>query len=274
MMRERLTITLKNDILKLVDKIIDGERIRNRSHAIEYLLAKTLVPPQVKVLILAGGQGVSFRPLTYELPKAMIPIKGKPLLEHTLLRLKQFNLTDITISIGHLGDKIKNYFADGSRFGLKISYLQQTGKGGTAKPLKQAEANFKDAFILIYGDVLTDINYLDLLDFHRSQKGQVAIMALASVEKVSPWGVAKLIGNKIISFEEKPKKISTKSHLVNAGIYALNPSIFKYIASTSNRLEKEVFPRLAEEGKLIGYPFEGDWYDVSTPKIYEQVIKK
>ncbi|MBI4049241.1 MAG: nucleotidyltransferase family protein [Candidatus Doudnabacteria bacterium] len=272
MQRERLTITLKNDILKLVDKFIDGERIRNRSHAIEYLLAKTLVPPQVKVLILAGGRGVSFRPLTYELPKAMIPIKGRPLLEHTLLKLKQFNLTDVTISLGHLGEKIRNYFDDGSRLGLKISYLQQSGKGGTAKPLKQAEGHFKEPFLLIYGDVLADINYLDLLDFHRSQQGQVATMALASVEKVSAWGVAKLIGNKIIAFEEKPKKIQTRSHLINAGIYMLNPSIFKYISPTTDRLEKEVFPRLAEEGKLIGYPFEGSWHDVSTPKVYEEVL--
>src|SRR3989338_5903017 len=141
MQRERLTITLKNDILRLVDKFVDGDRIRNRSHAIEYLLAKTLVQPQVKVLILAGGRGVSFRPLTYELPKAMIPIRGKPLLEHTLIRLKQFNLTDVTISIGHLGEKIKNYFEDGSRLGLKISYLEQprAGRGGTAQPLKQTE---------------------------------------------------------------------------------------------------------------------------------------
>lgn len=274
MQRERLTITLKNDILKLVDKIIDGDKIRNRSHAIEYLLAKTLVPPKVKVLILAGGQGVSFRPLTYELPKAMIPIKGRPLLEHTLLRLKQFNLMDITISIGHLGEKIKNYFEDGSKLGLKISYLHQPGKSGTAKPLKQAEPLFKESFLLIYGDVLTDINYLDLLDFHRGQQGQVATMALASVEKVSAWGVVKLIGNKIVAFEEKPKKTSTRSHLVNAGICVLNPAIFKYISPTTDRLEKEVFPRLAEEGKLIGYPFEGDWHDVSTPKIYEEVLQK
>src|SRR3989338_574688 len=108
MSKVRLTITLEEDLLKRVDSAIDGTKIRNRSHAIESLLTTCLIPKSTKVLILAGGQGVKFRPLTYELPKSLLPISGKPLLEHTLSSLKAQGLTDIYISTAHLGEKIED----------------------------------------------------------------------------------------------------------------------------------------------------------------------
>jgi len=124
---------------------------------------------------------------------------------------------------------------------------------------------------VLYGDVLAKIDYLDLVDFHSSQRG-VATVALASVEKTAMWGVASVQGNRIFDFVEKPKT-KTKSHLINAGIYVLSPEIFKYIPKDARRLEKDVFPRLASEGKLYAYPFESDWYDVSSPEVYEKVLK-
>ena len=272
-----MTITLKDTLLRLLDELIDGQKIRNRSHAIEILLSQTLLPKQTKVLILAGGEGVNFRPLTYEMPKSLIPVAGKPLLEHTILNLRRHNLTDVTISLGYLGAKIKEYFGDGSRWGLQISYLEQSQnkKNGTAQPVKQASERFGgNAFLLVYGDVLTDIDFVELLEYHRGQKNAVATMALAPVERVSMWGVTKVIGNKIVEFEEKPNSPKTHSHLVNAGIYVMEPAIFKYIHRDYMRLESDVFPRLADEGKLAAYPFEGKWYDVSNPEIYERVIKE
>lgn len=276
MRRERLTITLRDDLLRLVDATIDGAKIRNRSHAIESLLLQILAPKQTRVLVLAGGKGINFRPFTYELPKALIPIRGRPLLEHTLVKLREHHLTDIVISVGHLGEKIREYFGSGERWGLKISYLDQKGLlPGTAQPLKQAEALLSEGpFLLVYGDVLADLNFYDLLNFHQQQKGTVVTMALASVEAVSMWGLARLVGNRIIELEEKPHHPKTKSHLVNAGIYVMQPGIFKYISKDAERLEKDVFPRLAEEGRLAGYAFEGDWFDVSTPQVYEHLIRE
>ena len=272
MAKTRLTITLDQDILKRVDSAIDGTKIRNRSHAIEYLLTTCLLPKSTKVLILAGGEGVKFRPLTYELPKSLLPIKGKPLLEHTLSSLKAQGLTDIYISTAHLGEKIEDYFGDGAKWGLRIKYLKQAEvKSGTAQPVLQAQKEFTEPFIVIYGDVLTQVNYLDLLDFHNSHRG-IATMALTSVEKPSMWGVATIEGNRIKSFEEKPGKGKTRSHLINAGIYVLDPQVFKYIEPKSTRLEKDLFPRLASEGKLYAYPFEGQWYDVSKPQVYTEVM--
>ncbi|MFN3301731.1 MAG: sugar phosphate nucleotidyltransferase [Patescibacteria group bacterium] len=275
MRRQRLTITLKKDLIDLLDQQIDKEKLRNRSQAIEYFLSQLLLPKVTKVLILAGGQGVKFRPFSYEIPKVLIPIKGKPLLEYTLENLKKYNFSEIVISIGHLGRKIKEYFKDGKKFGLNISYLFQEGKIlGTAQPVKQAEQIFKkETFLVIYGDVLTIIDYQDLLNFHFSHKG-IVTMALASVSEPSDWGVAEMRGDLITNFLEKPKEKKFHSHLVNAGIFVCQPEIFKYIKKTSERLEKDVFPILAHEKKLFGYPFEGDWYDLSTPEIYEEVLKK
>lgn len=276
MRRERLTITLKESLVRALDAMVDGSRVRNRSHAVETVLTEVLGSQQVKVLILAGGPGVRFRPLTYELPKAMIPIGGKPLLEHTLDRLRNAHFTDITISVGYLGEKIKTYFGDGSRWGLQLTYVDQKGgTPGTAQPLKQSGAlSNSTPTLVIYGDVLADISYADLVDFHRSQHSSTATVALTSVEVVSEWGVARLSGSKITSFEEKPKRTATKSHLVNAGIFIVEPVFNKLIKDSAVRLEKDVFPRLAEDNRLFGYPFDGLWYDVSTPAIYAQVLKQ
>lgn len=172
----------------------------------------------------------------------------------------------MVISLGPGGQNIKDYFRNGSKFGVNISYLEQSGqRHGTAQPLYQAKSWFLDGqFILIYGDVLADINYADFLEFHRTQKKLVATMALASAEKASMWGIARLVGSRVAEFEEKPKTASIRSHLVNAGLYVMEPSIFDYLDEKMAKLESELFPRLAEENKLGGYAFGGEWRDVSA----------
>jgi NDP-sugar pyrophosphorylase family protein len=271
MSRERVTITLKSELLKSLDERIDGEKVRNRSHAVELILSEALNRQPVKVLILAGGKGVIAPGSRTEVPKALLPLGGKPLLEHMIERLKRYRLTDIVISLSQASQSIKDYFRDGFRFGVNISYLEQPqGRKGTAQPLKQAQTLFSGGtFLLIYGDVVADIDILDFLEFHRSQKSLVGTMALTSVERVSMWGVARVVGSKIIQFEEKPQSPKTHSHLVNAGMYVMEPSIFRFLSPETLRLEKEIFPRLAEENKLGGYAFDGAWFDVSSPGAAE-----
>src|SRR3990172_3770469 len=111
--RERLTITLKKSILAKVDNIIDGSRIRNRSHAIETLISQSLTPRISQAVILAGGRGLNMRPFTFEMPKGLFPVAGKPILEHIIEFLRRFEIRDIILSIGHLGEKIQEYFSDG-----------------------------------------------------------------------------------------------------------------------------------------------------------------
>ncbi|MDD5626938.1 MAG: sugar phosphate nucleotidyltransferase [Patescibacteria group bacterium] len=275
MSRERLTITINKRLIGLLDDFIDGEKIRNRSHAIEYLLSKTLAPKVSRAIILAGGQGLKMRPFTYEMPKCLIPVRGKPLLEHTLDLLKKYEIRDIVITIGHLGEKVRNHFGDGSRFGVKITYADQ-GEGfrGTGGALKVARNLAGHPFLLFYGDVLANIDLNDLIDFHKSH-GKTMTMALTSVEDSSVWGVVQLHGSQIRDFVEKPKQSQRLSRLINAGIYVVEPKIFDYFPGKNIfRLEEDVFPKLAQSDELYGYPFEGQWFDIGTPEIYARVIKE
>lgn len=272
--RKRLTITLKKDLLPLVDEVIDGVRIRNRSHAIEYLLRQSLSPQINKAFILAAGRGIDLRPFTYEIPKTLIPVHGKPILEYTIELLRENGVRDIYIFIGHLGEKIVAHFGDGSRFGVKITYIKEKKERGTATPLRQVKKYFRnDPFIMIYGDTLINIKLKNLIEFHQSHDG-LATVAVTSSAKPYDFGVIKLRGNKIVSFMEKPEKIRDISHFINAGLFIFNPAIFDLVPKTGNSmLEKDVLPQLAKENKLFGYPFEGAWFDVGTPEIYEEVLK-
>ena len=264
MNKERFTVTLRPELLKKLDGIIDGEKIRSRSHAVEYLLSQALSYKITnKVLILAGGRGFEYGS------------DGIPNLEQTLTRLATQGFTQILISISRSGESIVDRLGDGSSMGLKITYIKQPGeRPGTAQPLIQAREYLgEEPFILIYGDVLTDINFADLLDFHHAQRGSACTMALTSADNVSMWGLARLVGSRITEYEEKPVTPKTKSHLVNAGIYVMEPGIFSFIKRDAVKLESEVFPRLAEESRLSGYPFEGQWMDITAvPQAHQGTI--
>lgn len=273
--RERLTITLRKDIIKQIDDAMDGVRLRNRSHTIEYYLTKALGPKIGKVLILAGGQGIKMRPFTYEMPKCMIPVKGKPILEHIIENVREQGIRDIIISIDYLGEKVKDYFGDGSKLGVKIDYIETEKPTGTAMPLVRAKKLLgKEPFILLHGDVLANINYNDLFDFHQSHKDLITI-ALTSVADPSAYGAVKLQGSKIVDFQEKIGHGPEVSRLINAGIHIINPKLIDYIPNKPvSLLEKDVLPELVKKGHVRGYVFDGLWFDISTPEVYERALKE
>ncbi len=279
MERKRLTITLKKEIVNSIDRLIDGAKIRNRSHAIEYLLSKSLFPQQTKVVILAGGKGIKLRPFTYEMPKALLPIHDKPLLQHTIEFMAKSGFKDIIISTGgdykNHGEKIRRYFKDGSNFGIRIVYTEQNRKkSGTAQALLQVKKFInKSPFILWYGDVLANVDLFDMLDFHKSNKN-IVTMGITSVEKSSDWGVVSLKGSKIVNFIERPAKKDGISHLINAGIYVMELEIFDYLRTNSKGLEVDILPRLAKEGNLSGYSLCGQWFDVGSLVNYEKAVKE
>lgn len=272
MTKERLTITLDSDLLHQLDRAIDKKIIRNRSHAIEHLLRDAILPRVTKAVILAGGEGAHLRPMTLELPKALVPVCGKPLLEHIIERLREAGIRDIIISIGHLGEKISKEFGDGERFGLKIRYIEQgEAERGTAPPLRQLRGIVgRGPFLLQYGDVLCDIDYRDLLETHVSNGGR-ATVALTTVAQPSSWGVVELKGNRVMSFSEKPQENQT-SHLIYSGIAVLEGDLLDEIPEGMESLEVELFTKLAERGVLFGYPFAAPWFDVGTPEEYERAL--
>ncbi len=270
--RERLTITLRDDLLRRVDGIVDGLKIRNRSHAIEYLLSQLLAPKVSQAVILAGGRGVKMRPLTYEIPKPLVSVKGRPLIEYALDLLRGAGIKEVIVAIGHLGEKIREELGSGKKYGIKLYYSQEEKPLGTGGALLHArEFLNKKPFIVINGDILVKIDLLEFVNFHGEEK-YLATMALSTVSDTKGYGTVLLRGEKIIDFLSTEKRAG--SQLVNAGIYIFNPEIFDYIPQKGKVNLDDIFPRLARKGKLAGFSFEGPWFEISTPRNYERAIKE
>jgi len=274
--RQRITITIREDLLHALDSTIDFERIRNRSHALESILTKNFSSHTKQAVILASGQGVKMRPFTYELPKPLIPVNNKPLIEHELSLLNKNGFKKVIITVSHLADKIKKALKDGSHLGLDITYVQEkkpTGTGGALRAARQLLDN--SPFVVMYGDVLLDLDINEFCQAHSQNKSAVGTLALTSVADPSTYGAVKLRGSRIMEFSEKPTISNDVSRLVFAGCAVFNRSIFNYLPQTRQplSLEQDIFPKLVKQGRLFAFPFEGQWFDVSTPKIYEQVLK-
>lgn len=270
--RSRLTITLNPDLLKKIDRLIDGANLRNRSHVIEYLLDKALTPRVSQAVILAGGRGVEVKPKAGEIPKTLIPIGNKPILEYTIDLLRRHGITDIVLATGFLGEKIKRHFGNGSRFDVEISYSQERKKQGTGGALRLAKKHLNLApFLVFHGDVLAKLDINAFVSFHQEHQGVVS-MALAVVKDVSQVGEVQLSGSEVKRFFQPGAQLT--SGLVNAGIYILEPKIFDYIPKKGTSMLEDSLAKIAEEGKLFGFPFTETWFDVSTPKALSQSTKK
>ncbi len=274
--REKLTVTVKKELINKIDNIVDGRKIRNRSHATEYLIEAGLGINKVKkAIVLVGGEGTRLRPFTYELPKAMLPIHNKPMVQHVLDLLKSHGVTEIYLAIHYKGEKIKEYFGDGSKFGLNIKYINEKTPLGTAGPLRLAKKYLDETFFIVWGDILSKIDLADFMHFHKNSEG-LATVALTSVEDPSRYGVAAMQGSRIIEFVEKPRKEEAPSNLINAGIAIMEPEVVeKYVPlKGKSMVEYDVYPKLAADGKLFGYPFQGQWFDTGTHEAYERAIKE
>lgn len=278
--RERITITVRKDLLRSLDRTIDHQRIRNRSHAFEVLLSRILNTETKQAVILASGEGVNMRPFTYEIPKPLIPVNGRPLLEYTIDLLREHEIANIIITISHLGEKIREHFGDGSKFGVSIEYVEEKTPSGTGGALLAARDSLNDApFLMLYGDVLLNLDVTEFLQGHQNLKAAVGTIALTSVADPSAYGAVKLRGTRVVEFSEKPTIGSDVSRLVFAGAAAFNQAVFDFLprkkpGKEKLSLEQHIFPELIAQGRLYGYPFEGQWFDVSTPEVYDRVLKQ
>ncbi|PIN78250.1 hypothetical protein COV16_06130 [Candidatus Woesearchaeota archaeon CG10_big_fil_rev_8_21_14_0_10_34_8] len=272
-MKERVTLTVEQNILESVDKKVDGLKVKNRSHAVELLLMKALDQNRPKkALILAGGKGTRLYPITKEIPKPLVPLHDKPILQHTIELFKKYGITDIIISIGYKGDKIKEYFGSGKRFGVDITYIEEQEPLGTAGPLNLARPLLTDTFVMCNADELKNIDLHEMYMSHKENSAKATI-ALTTVSDPSVYGVAKLTGNKILEFIEKPPKGTAPSNLINAGLYILEPSVLDYVPKGSSSIERDVFPNIAKDSKLFGFPFSGQWFDTGTLERYEVAME-
>jgi dTDP-glucose pyrophosphorylase len=213
------------------------------------------------VLIMAGGLGTRMRPHTETCPKPMLPVAGKPMLEHIIERAKLEGFRQFVLAINYLGHVIEGYFGDGSRLGVRIDYLRETTRLGTAGALSILKSKPKLPFVVTNGDVLSDIKYGELLDFH-SLHAAVASMAVRLHQWQHPFGVVQTRGVDIIGFEEKP---IARSH-INAGIYALSPEALESLTTNDYCDMPSLFEKLQDNGKrIVAYPMHEPWLDIGRP---------
>ncbi len=274
-MKEKISITLDENIIKDIDYMVDGTKIKNRSHAIELLVSRTLGHNRPKIAVfLLGGEGTRFRPITYEMPKALLPVQGKTVPEHLFELFKKYGIKKFVFSLGYKADKIKEYFKDGSKWGVEIVYVIEEKPLGSAGAIKLAKKHLENGpFVVTNGDELKDIDIEDMYNFHKENKAKITV-ALTTVENPSFYGVAAMKGNKIIRFVEKPKKEDAPSNLINSGLSIWEPSVLEQIPEGFSMYEKDVFPKYANNGELLGYVFGGQWFDTGTPERYEKAIRQ
>lgn len=263
---------MDKELLTNIDRNVDGLNIRNRSHAIEMILTKHFEPKGIKkAVILCGGEGSKLKPITYEIPKPLVPIHGRSILEHIFDLLKKYDIKDTILSVGYKKEKIKQHFGNGFQFGVNIFYAEEEKPLGTAGPLRLIRDMLNETFILSNGDELKDVNIQEMHELHK-QKNALVTVALTTVKNPRLYGVASLSGSKILNFVEKPK--NPPSNLINAGLYIIEPEVIDMIPEGFVMLEEDIFPKLAQEGRLFGFPFSGQWFDVGNIEKYEKVIKE
>ncbi|MEK6899523.1 MAG: HAD-IIB family hydrolase [Nanoarchaeota archaeon] len=218
-------------------------------------------------VVLAGGLGTRLRPLTESMPKPLLPVHGKPIVEHTIRQLAKHGVKRIVLSIGYKADLLQDYFKDGRKLGVEISYSLETEPLGTGGAVKKAAAGIEEPFFLVWGDNLMDIDYSSLRNQFAEYKTPI-IMALTERQDVENFGVAKLEENKIISFVEKPKREEAPSKLINAGAFIVDPSCLDMLPEGRSSLEKDCFEKLAQQGKISAYIHPGQWFPTDTIEKY------
>lgn len=221
----------------------------------------------MKAIILAGGLGTRLRPLTDITPKPLLLIKGRPIIEHAILNFKKHGITDIILSIGYKADTIKEYFGDGSKWGVNISYSIEDQPLGTGGAIKQSAKGITETFVAINGDNLADFDWTGALEKHASMGGEITLQ-LFPVEDVTKFGIAKLDGEKIVEFVEKPAVENAPSNLNNAGGYVMEPAALNILGEGFCMIEKDCFEKLAPQGRVYGFHHEGQWYPTDTIEKY------
>ncbi|MBM4432912.1 MAG: NDP-sugar synthase, partial [Chloroflexi bacterium] len=224
----------------------------------------------MKVIMLVGGEGTRLRPLTCNITKAMVPILNRPFLEHAIRYFKKHGIEEIILAMGYLPQAIQNYFGDGARLDVRLTYLVEEKPLGTAGAVKNAESLLDEAFIVFNGDVLTEIDLTAMIKRHKKTKPEASI-ALTPVDNPTIYGVVETDKHGWVKrFVEKPTWDKVTSNMINAGIYILEPEVLKYIpAATHCMFENYLFPLLLERNEpIFAYPSEAYWIDIGTPEKY------
>lgn len=229
----------------------------------------------MKAVILVGGEGTRLRPLTYAIVKAMVPVLNRPFIEYVIRHLSSHNVKEIVLALGYKPDCITDYFGDASQLGIKLIYSVESEPLGTAGAVKNAEKHIEDTVFVLNGDVFTDINLTDMLQFHRRKKAKVTI-ALTPVPDPTRFGVVETDKEqRVRRFVEKPSRDQVTSNMINAGVYILETEVLKRIPKGKYFMfERDVFPKLLADGEPVyGYAIDAYWIDTGTPEQYLELTR-
>ena len=230
----------------------------------------------MKAVVMAGGFGSRIQPLTHSTPKPMLPLLGRPMMEHTMLKLRDIGITEFIVLLYYKPEIIKEHFKDGSSIGMKISYITPDDDFGTAGAVKKAQELIGDEnFVIISGDVVTDFNFEKMFAFHKEKRSKLTI-TLTTVENPLQFGVVITDKEgKIEKFLEKPSWGEVFSDTINTGIYIIEPEILNEIPANENYdFGKDLFPSLMQSSvTLWGYDAKGYWRDVGNPESYREVYE-
>ncbi|MCC6711610.1 MAG: hypothetical protein IT416_04660 [Candidatus Pacebacteria bacterium] len=254
--KTRLTITLSENILDAVDSMINGINIRNRSHAIETLIKKSLSPTIKTAIILAGGNS------NYENNPGLTKIGDGYLLTHLINKLKNNQINHIILCINKHDVEIMTTFGKGENYGVKIDYLIEEYPLGTGGAVKKAKDLIKNSpFIVIHGDTLANLDLKHLANFHFSERS-IATIAVKPRLGEPQYGQVFIQGNKITQFLATSD--NTGISIINTGFYVFDPKIFEHFPTNEVfTLEKDVFPKLAKQKQLTASIFQGLWFDIT-----------
>lgn len=239
---------------------------------------------KLKAIILSAGEGSRMRPLTLTKPKTMLPVAGKPIIQYNIESLRDNGITDILLIVRYKEEIVRNYFGDGSDFGVNISYKTQKDFLGTANAISYGEDFIDDSIIVLNGDIILDDEIIHEIIKKYNYLSPDTLMLLTEVEDPSAFGVVEIENGNIKNIVEKPKREEAPSNLVNAGIYIFNKDIFDKIRETeiSERGEYEITDsvslQIEDNKKVIGHKTSKDWIDVGRPweliEVNEELIGK
>ncbi|MCT0229694.1 NDP-sugar synthase [Synechococcus sp. CS-1324] len=243
----------------------------------------------MKAMILAAGKGTRVRPITHTIPKPMIPILQKPVMEFLLELLRQHGFNEVMVNVSHLAEEIENYFRDGQRFGVEIAYSfegrvedgaligEALGSAGGIKKIQSFQRFFDDTFVVLCGDALIDLDLTEAVRRHK-EKGAVASLVTKRVPKdqVSSYGVVVTDeDSRVITFQEKPSVEDAASDMINTGIYIFEPEVLDHIPEgVPFDIGSDLFPRLAAAGApFYALPMDFEWVDIGKVPDYWQAIR-
>jgi mannose-1-phosphate guanylyltransferase len=227
----------------------------------------------MQAIILVGGKGTRLRPLTFETPKQMLPLVGVPMIECVLEALARHGVTDAVLALGYLPDRFTEAYPSNLIAGVRVTYAVESEPLDTAGAIRFAamSSDVAETFLVVNGDVLTDLDVTSLLDFHREHGAEVTI-ALHPVEDPSHFGVVPTHEDgRVIAFVEKPPAHEAPTNLINAGTYVFEPRALDRIAAEGRvSVERETFPSRAAAGTLFAMADHAYWLDTGTPRLYLQ----